>query len=178
MIKKKITRIALLPLAAVAVFALSFIGARVGLTSSRAAAESDDLSPAAPSIALPGYDEISLKAGQTEQEVYFYNLKSSRCFMEFSLLLDGEPLYSSDRIAPNTKIPLRRFARGHRRAALRGRGPRQRLREGRDPMGAAERHHGRHRQESGRSYRGRRARTGRGYDGAFPQERRLRANTV
>ena len=104
MIKKKTTRIALLLLAAVAVFSLSFIGARVGLTSSRAAAESDDLSPAAPSIALPGYDEISLKAGQTEQEVYFYNPKSNRCFMEFSLLLDGETIYSSDRIAPNTKI--------------------------------------------------------------------------
>lgn len=103
MIKKKITSIALLLLAAVVVFALSFIGARVGLTSSRAA-ESDDLSPAAPSIALPGYDEISLKADQTEQEVYFYNPKSNRCFMEFSLLLDGETLYSSDRIAPNTKI--------------------------------------------------------------------------
>lgn len=43
MIKKKITRIAFLLLAAVAVFALSFIGARVGLTSSRTAAESDDL---------------------------------------------------------------------------------------------------------------------------------------
>ena len=53
MIKKKITRIAFLLLAAVAVFALSFIGARVGLTSSRTVAESDDLSPAAPSIALP-----------------------------------------------------------------------------------------------------------------------------
>lgn len=103
MIKKKITSTALLLLAAVAVFALSFIGARVGLTSSRAA-ESDDLSPAVPSIALPGYDEISLKAGQTEQEVYFYNPKGNRCFMEFSLLLDGETLYSSDRIAPNTKI--------------------------------------------------------------------------
>lgn len=103
MIKKKITCIALLLLAAVAVFALSFIGARLGLTSS-GAAESDDLSPAVPSIALPGYDEISLKAGRTEQEVYFYNPKGSRCFMEFSLLLDGETLYSSDRIAPNTKI--------------------------------------------------------------------------
>lgn len=60
MIKKKITRTAFLLLAAVAVFALSFIGARVGLTSSGAATENDDLSPATPSIALPGYDEICL----------------------------------------------------------------------------------------------------------------------
>ena len=119
MIKKKITRIALLLLAAVVVFALSFIGARVGLTSSRAAAESDDLSPAAPSIALLGYDEISLKAGQTEQEVYFYNPKSNRCFMEFSLLLDGETLYSSDRIAPNTKITIARpLSRGSYTGAI------------------------------------------------------------
>jgi len=69
MIKKKITRIAFLLLAAVAVFALSFIGARVGLTSSRTVAESDDLSPAAPSIALPGYDEISLKAGRNRKSI-------------------------------------------------------------------------------------------------------------
>ena len=90
MIKKKITRTAFLLLAAVAVFALSFIGARVGLTSSGAATENDDLSPATPSIALPGYDEICLKAGQTEQKVYFYNPKSNRCFMEFSLCSTGK----------------------------------------------------------------------------------------
>lgn len=104
MTKRKITHITLLLLAAVAVFALSFIGARMGLTSSRATAESEDPSPAVPSIVLPGYDVISLKAGQTEQEVYFYNPKSNRCFLEISVLLDEETLYTSDWMAPNTKI--------------------------------------------------------------------------
>ncbi len=104
MTKRKITRITLLLLAAVAVFALSFVGARVGLTSSRAAAESDDLALTYPGIAIPGYDEIRLRAGQTEQEVYFYNPKSNRCFLEISVLLDEETLFTSDWMAPNTKI--------------------------------------------------------------------------
>lgn len=104
MIKKKITRIAFLLLAAVAVFALSFMGARIGTARQAATENTEEIPDAYSRIVLAGYDKIKLRAGQKEQPVYFYNSEENRCFLVFSLLLDGEELCNSGFLAPNTKV--------------------------------------------------------------------------
>lgn len=107
MTKRKAAALALSLLAVVVVFGVSFVGARMGAASREATQpESLEAEPlnACQNIALAGYEEIRLRANQTEQEVYFCNSEQNACFITVSLLLDGETLYSSGMLAPNTKI--------------------------------------------------------------------------
>lgn len=107
MTKKKASILALVLFVAVAVFGLSFMGARMGTASKETTAEkAEEEQPlnACQSISLPGYDVIKLRAGRTEQSVYFYNPAGNRCFITFSVILDGKELYTSGMLAPNTKI--------------------------------------------------------------------------
>ena len=107
MTKRKTAAFAFAVLAAVAAFGLSFAGARMGAASGEPTqTENVDAEPlnTCQNIALAGYEEIRLKANKTEQDVYFCNSEQNNCFITVSLLLDGEILYNSEMLAPNTKI--------------------------------------------------------------------------
>lgn len=89
-----------------AAFCASFFGAHLGAAPTTEPAGAEEAEPlnAAESIALAGYDTLRLSARQAEQSVYFYNPGRNKCFIVISLLCDGEELYTSPMIAPNTKI--------------------------------------------------------------------------
>ena len=64
-------------------------------------------------IAVPGYPQIYLPAGQTEVEVAFFNPEDNPCYFTFQLVLkEGEEiLYESKQVPPGeavTKATLRR----------------------------------------------------------------------
>lgn len=95
--------------AAAAVFGLSFAGARMGTVSRETTANVTETETAEPmeadlGIAIPGYDEIRLKANETEQAVYFYNPAQNRCFFVISLKIDDMEICRSEMIPPNAKI--------------------------------------------------------------------------
>ena len=104
MTKKKAVYISFWLLAVIMVFCVSFIGARIGATGRAMEEDTKELQDAYSSIVLAGYDRIKLRAGQKEQSVYFYNSEHNKCFLVFSLLLDGEELCRSGFLPPNTKI--------------------------------------------------------------------------
>ena len=111
MTKRKGINILLVLLAAVAVLALSFVGARMGMASRAEAESAAEIPDAYSGIILAGYDRIKLRAEQKEQSVYFYNPEENECFLVFSLLLDGEELCSSGFLAPNTKVETVRLSK-------------------------------------------------------------------
>ena len=111
MTKRKGINILLVLLAAVAVLALSFVGARMGMASRAEAESAAEIPDAYSGIILAGYDRIKLRAEQKEQSVYFYNPQENECFLVFSLLLDGEELCSSGFLAPNTKVETVRLSK-------------------------------------------------------------------
>lgn len=105
--KSKISKALPFILALAAVFAVSYIGARIGTgAKSETTTEAEQAEPleASQSIAIPGYDVIRLAAGQTQQSAYFYNPDSNTCFFIVSLCVDGAELYVSPMLAPNTQI--------------------------------------------------------------------------
>ena len=63
-----------------------------------------------PSIAIPGYDTLSFKAGKKTQEVTLHNPKENTCYFKMSLILeDGTTIWTSDLLEPGkafTKIKL------------------------------------------------------------------------
>ncbi|MBR1445187.1 MAG: tRNA (uracil-5-)-methyltransferase [Firmicutes bacterium] len=62
-----------------------------------------------PNIAIPGYEKIVFKAGQTKQEVKLYNPKENTCYFKMSLVLDNSTIWTSDLLEPNkafTEIEL------------------------------------------------------------------------
>lgn len=98
-------------LAIAAVFLDAFMGARLGAgIGPEAAADGADTEEttepleAGRGIAIPGYDEIRLKANETEQTVYFHNPDQNNCFFVISLMIDGIEIYKSEMIAPGAKI--------------------------------------------------------------------------
>lgn len=103
---KKLIKLLLILLVIAAVFAASYFGVRLGLLNeaSRAAADDEQLLNANESIVLAGYDTIKFDAQQTEQQIYFCNSDKNKCFIVVSLLVDNAELYTSEMLAPNTKI--------------------------------------------------------------------------
>lgn len=55
-------------------------------------------------IAIPGYEEIRLKADQTTQSVSFYNPDDNNCYFVISLFIGNTELYTSEMIAPGGEI--------------------------------------------------------------------------
>lgn len=53
-----------------------------------------------PNIAVPGYEKLDFKAGQTKQTVKLYNPKENTCYFKMSLVLDGEVIWTSDLLEP------------------------------------------------------------------------------
>lgn len=101
--KNKIIKGVLIFFVIAAAFAASFIGAKLGTANSQVA-EEEQLLNATENIALAGYDVLHFSANQTEQDVFFYNSQKNRCFLIISIILNGEEIYTSQMLAPNTKI--------------------------------------------------------------------------
>lgn len=56
-------------------------------------------------IAIPGFEKLIMKAGQTDQVASFYNPEANECFFRISVLLsDGTELFRSGMIKPGQKI--------------------------------------------------------------------------
>jgi len=52
-------------------------------------------------IAIPGFETITLKADETKQEVNFHNPDSNDCYFKMTLIhSDGSPLWTSELIEP------------------------------------------------------------------------------
>lgn len=49
-------------------------------------------------IAIPGFDSLVFAAGETKQQVNFYNPKENTCLFTMSLLIDGEELWRSGNV--------------------------------------------------------------------------------
>lgn len=78
--------------------------AAVGVATSTPAPEECTMA-AVGSIAIPGYDTITLKAGQRIQNITLVNPPENNCFFVISILLpDGQALYKSGYIAPGSEI--------------------------------------------------------------------------
>lgn len=57
------------------------------------------------SISIPGYDRITLQAGQRTQRVALVNPPENSCYFKITLLLaDGTELYQSGLLAPGTQL--------------------------------------------------------------------------
>ena len=64
------------------------------------------------SIAIPGFEKIRLKAGQTKQAVKFYNPEANKCYFLISFTLaDGTELFRSGMIKPGNTIDTIEIAR-------------------------------------------------------------------
>lgn len=57
-------------------------------------------------IKIPGYESISLPAGQEDVKIAFLNPEGNPCYFTFELVLDdtGETLYASKMVAPGKAI--------------------------------------------------------------------------
>lgn len=104
--KKKMAVILLaaaaLLLAAVSVLLVSRQGGRqVKLPNGETVPQSDSVEKRTDSIAIPGYEGISLKANSKEQEIGFPNPAQNTCYFQISLMLeDGTLLWHSELVAP------------------------------------------------------------------------------
>lgn len=64
------------------------------------------------SIAIPGFDTLTVKAGATEQQVNLYNPEGNPAYFRMSIILpDGTTIWRSDLVAPGKAIYTAEFAR-------------------------------------------------------------------
>ena len=105
--RKKKTAVILLAAAALLLAAVSVLlvgrqkGRQVKLPNGETVPQSDSVEKRTDSIAIPGYEGISLKAGSKEQEIGFPNPAQNTCYFQISLMLeDGTILWRSELVAP------------------------------------------------------------------------------
>ena len=56
-------------------------------------------------ISIPGFSRLSFKAGQTAQNVAFYNPEGNPCAFEISIILpSGKEIFHSGRLLPGEKL--------------------------------------------------------------------------
>lgn len=64
------------------------------------------------SIAIPGFEKMVMKAGQTRQTVKLYNPETNACYFIITLSLsDGTPLYRSGMIKPGQVVDVIEISR-------------------------------------------------------------------
>jgi hypothetical protein len=57
------------------------------------------------SIAIPGFDRLTMKAGETKQEVTLYNPQQNECYFVLSMYLsDGAEIFHSSKLAPGETL--------------------------------------------------------------------------
>mgnify|MGYP007121297041 CR=1 FL=1 len=105
--RKKKTAVILLAAAALLLAAVSVLlvgrqgGQQVKLPNGETVPQSDSVEKRTDSIAIPGYEGISLKANSKEQEIGFPNPAQNTCYFQISLMLeDGTLLWHSELVAP------------------------------------------------------------------------------
>lgn len=105
--RKKKTAVILLAAAALLLTAVSVLlvgrqkGRQVKLPNGETVPQSDSVEKRTDSIAIPGYEGISLKANSREQEIGFPNPTQNTCYFQISLMLeDGTLLWHSELVAP------------------------------------------------------------------------------
>lgn len=105
--RKKKMAVILLAAAALLLAAVSVLlvgrqkGRQVKLPNGETVPQSDSVEKRTDSIAIPGYEGISLKAGSKEQEIGFPNPAQNTCYFQISLMLeDGTMLWRSELVAP------------------------------------------------------------------------------
>jgi hypothetical protein len=68
--------------------------------------------PEAGSIAIPGFDRMSVKAGETVQEATLYNPEANECYFVLSIYMpDGTEIYHSSKLAPGETLDSIELAR-------------------------------------------------------------------
>lgn len=76
-------------------------GRQVKLPNGETVPQSDSVEKRTDSIAIPGYEGITLKANSKEQEIGFPNPAQNTCYFQISLMLeDGTMLWRSELVAP------------------------------------------------------------------------------
>ena len=55
-------------------------------------------------ITVPGYEELSFKAGDTSQSVNLKNPPTNACYFRFTLIVNDETLWTSDYIEPGEAV--------------------------------------------------------------------------
>ena len=76
-------------------------GRQVKLPNGETVPQSDSVEKRTDSIAIPGYEGISLKANSKEQEIGFPNPAQNTCYFQISLMLeDGTMLWRSELVTP------------------------------------------------------------------------------
>lgn len=76
-------------------------GRQAKLPNGETVPQSDSVEKRTDSIAIPGYEGISLKADSKEQEIGFPNPAQNTCYFQISLMLeDGTMLWRSELVAP------------------------------------------------------------------------------
>lgn len=105
--RKKKMAVILLAAAALLLAAVSVLlvgrqeGRQVKLPNGETVPQSDSVEKRTDSIAIPGYEGISLKANSKEQEIGFPNPAQNTCYFQISLMLeDGTLLWHSELVAP------------------------------------------------------------------------------
>lgn len=105
--RKKKTAVILLAAAALLLAAVSVLlvgrqgGQQAKLPNGETVPQSDSVEKRTDSIAIPGYEGISLKANSKEQEIGFPNPAQNTCYFQISLMLeDGTMLWRSELVAP------------------------------------------------------------------------------
>lgn len=105
--RKKKTAVILLAAAALLLAAVSVLlvgrqgGQQVKLPNGETVPQSDSVEKRTDSIAIPGYEGITLKANSKEQEIGFPNPAQNTCYFQISLMLeDGTMLWRSELVAP------------------------------------------------------------------------------
>jgi len=58
-----------------------------------------------PSIAIPGFDSLTMKEGQADQKVKLYNPEQNKCYFVLSIYLqDGKEIFHSSKLAPGEEL--------------------------------------------------------------------------
>jgi len=58
------------------------------------------------SISIPGFETMTIPAGETSVSAYFYNPENNNCYFEISIILSdmGEEIYKSKLVSPGQKL--------------------------------------------------------------------------
>lgn len=70
-----------------------------------ASVEAGNNGSSSPSITIPGYEKLVMKAGQVKQTVELFNPENNDCYMMIEILLpDGTSVYKTGMLEPGTII--------------------------------------------------------------------------